>query len=86
MFRKAASALALSASFLIVGLTGNASANVLTGNAGNDTLNGHSGLDTLIGGASNDIYILADSTNVNGSNTWDTVTEAAMAMHFSTAA
>src|SRR5439155_7894741 len=58
-------------------LTGNASANTLTGNAGNDRLNGGLGLDTLAGGAGNDTYILADSTNVNGSNTWDTVTEAA---------
>ncbi|RJF88873.1 calcium-binding protein [Oleomonas cavernae] len=56
-------------------LTGNGGANGLFGAAGNDTLNGLGGLDALIGGTGDDTYVLADATNINGSLTWDTVTE-----------
>ena len=58
-------------------LTGNAADNVLEGFDGNDRLEGGGGADTLIGDGGDDTYVLNDTYLVAGSNTWDTVIEAA---------
>ncbi len=58
-------------------LTGNAADNVLEGFDGDDRLEGGGGADTLIGDGGDDTYVLNDTYLLAGSNTWDTVIEAA---------